>query len=113
MISFDEVLEAVSDICQSKCLLDEMKGSMTNKSRHIRLDIASKEKIRKILNNGVLPLIGHLIEVTEFLAPSQVLICSRCNQPGHVKKECNGPFDRCRRCGLNRTQGDHQQCPIK
>ena len=113
MISFDEVLEAVSEICQSKFLLEEMKGSMTNKSRHIRLDIASKEEMRKILNSGVVPLNGHLIEVTEFLAPPQILICSRCNQPGHVKKECKGPFDRCRRCGLNKAQGEHQQCPIK
>ena len=64
MISFDKVLEAVSDICQSKFLLEEMKGLITNKSIHIRLGTASKEEMRKILNNDVLSLNGHLIEVT-------------------------------------------------
>ncbi|CAF2855046.1 unnamed protein product [Rotaria sp. Silwood2] len=112
-ISFDELLEAVSDVCQSKLLLEEMKGSMTNKSRHIRLDLTSKEETKKILNSGVFPLNGYLIEVTEFLAPPKLLICSRCNRPGHIRKECNGPFDRCKRCGMNKAQGDHIQCLIK
>ncbi|CAF4887822.1 unnamed protein product [Rotaria sp. Silwood1] len=113
MISFDEVFEALSDTCQSKFLLEEMKGSKSNKSRHIRLDLSSREEVRKILNNGVFPLNGYLIEVTEFLSPPQILICSRCNCPGHIKKECKEPGDRCRRCGLNKSQGEHQQCVIK
>ncbi|CAF3344262.1 unnamed protein product [Rotaria socialis] len=112
-ISYDELLEAISDVCQSKLLLEEMKGSMTNKSRHIRLDLTSKEEVMKILNSGVFPLNGYLIEVTEFLAPPKLLICSRCNCPGHIKKECNGPFDRCKRCGMNKAQGEHHQCLIR
>jgi hypothetical protein len=112
-ISFEELSESIADVCQSKHLLEEMKGSITNKSRHIRLDITSKDEMKKILNGGVFPLGGHLLEVTEFLAPPQVLICSRCNCPGHVRKECKGPFDRCRRCGLNKAQGDHKECTIK
>ncbi|CAF2126218.1 unnamed protein product [Rotaria magnacalcarata] len=71
------------------------------------------EEVVKILNSGVFPLNGYLIEVTEFLAPPKLLICSRCNCPGHIKKECNGPFDRCKRCGVNKAQGDHSQCLIK
>ncbi|CAF2165686.1 unnamed protein product, partial [Rotaria magnacalcarata] len=46
-------------------------------------------------------------------SPPKLLICSRCNCPGHIKKECNGPFDRCKRCGVNKAQGDHSQCLIK
>lgn len=112
-ISVEELLESISDVCQSKFTLEEMKGSITNRSRHMRLDLTSKDEVTRILNSGVFPIAGHLLEVTEFLAPPQILICSRCNCPGHVKKECKGPFDRCRRCGLNKTQGDHRECDIK
>ena len=94
---------------QSKLLFEEMKGSITKKSRHIRFDLSSKEEVRKILNSGVFPQNGHLIEVVELLAPPQLLIYSRYNCPEHVKKEGNGPFDRCRRCDLDKAQGDHKQ----
>jgi hypothetical protein len=111
--SFNEMFEAVTDVCQSKFLLEEIKGSMTNRSRRIQLDLTSKEEVRRLLNSGVFPLNDHLLEVAEFLTIPQFLICSRYNCPGHIKKECKGPFDRCRRCDLNKAQGDHKQCIIK
>ncbi|CAM4855057.1 unnamed protein product [Rotaria socialis] len=113
MIATEEIEEAISDICQSKILIAEMKGSMTTKSRHIRIDITSKDEVRKLLNSGYISVGGYLIEVDEFLAPPQILICSRCNKPGHIKKQCNETYDKCRRCGLNKLQGDHLQCVIK
>ncbi|CAF3275414.1 unnamed protein product [Rotaria sp. Silwood2] len=112
-ISYDEMLEAVTDICQSKFFLEEMKGSISNKSRHIRLDLASKDETKKLLNSGVFPLNGQLLEIKEFLAPPQILICQRCNRPGRIKNNCNEPFDRCKRCGLNKLQDDHHNCTIK
>ena len=98
LIPFEDVLEEISNYCQSKTLLEEMKGTMSEKSRHIRLDISSKEETDRMLYGGVFSLHGQLIEVVEFLAPPRLFICSRCNCPGHVIKECKDPFDRCRRC---------------
>ncbi|CAF3375454.1 unnamed protein product [Rotaria sp. Silwood2] len=33
-------------------------------------------------------------------------------QTGHAKKSCRAAYDRCRRCGENRINGDHLQCKI-
>lgn len=30
-----------------------------------------------------------------------------------MKRECKGPFDRCRRCGLNKAQGEHHERALK
>ncbi|CAF1048947.1 unnamed protein product [Rotaria sp. Silwood1] len=113
MVSCDEVHEAMLAICYSKFSIEEMKSSITNKSRHIRIDIASKDVVRKILNGGVLPLDGYLIEIVEFLAPPQILMCTWCNRPEHTIREYKETVEKCRRCGMNKLDGDHLQCSIK
>ncbi|CAF0804004.1 unnamed protein product [Didymodactylos carnosus] len=49
------------------------------------------------------------------IIPPKLLICSRCNHPGHTKKSCqNSNYDICRRCGADRNdQHNHQECEIK
>lgn len=63
-----------------------MKGLMTNKARYIRVDIRSKDELSQILNSGVFPIAGYLLDEVEFLAPPQNLIWTRCSYPGHTKK---------------------------
>ncbi|CAF1308437.1 unnamed protein product [Rotaria sordida] len=48
---------------------EEMKGSMTEKSRHVRIELTSLDEYNSILNNGGITLNGHLIEAYEFLSP--------------------------------------------
>ena len=59
------------------------------------------------------PRNGYLTEVVEFLVPPQIVICSRCNSPGHTKRECGETIDKCRWRGANKLQGDHWQCAVK
>jgi hypothetical protein len=112
-ITNEEIQEAIADICHSKYTIEEMKGSTTSRARHVRIDLSSKKELNQILQNGVFPMNGQLLEVAEFLAPPQILICARCNAPGHTKKECKEASDKCRRCGTDRTTGEHQHCDIK
>ena len=94
IIETEDVQEALSELCYSKFYLEETQSSMTNRSRNIRTDIISKTEANKILNNDVFPLGGYLREVAEFLTSPQILICCRCNSPGHIKRECKEIIDK-------------------
>jgi hypothetical protein len=112
-IIIDDIQNEISIKYQSLFNIEEMRGTIGGKSRHIRIDLSAHDEYMRILNGGVLAIGGQLIEVSEFLAPPRLLICSRYNTPGHIKKECKNEFDLCRRCGDNRSQGDHKECIIK
>ncbi|CAF5173288.1 unnamed protein product [Rotaria magnacalcarata] len=90
-----------------------MRGTIGAKNWHIRIELSEHNEYINILNTGIIAFEGQLIEVSEFLAPPRLLICSRCNTPGHLKKECKNNVDLCRRCGLNRNEGEHKECIIK
>ncbi len=66
----------------------------------------------KILNSGTITLGGMLCDVDEYLPAPKILICTKCNSPGHAKKSCRLTYERCRRCDGNRNVGDHITCNI-
>ncbi|CAF4512214.1 unnamed protein product [Rotaria sp. Silwood2] len=92
--------------------MEEMNGSNTGKSRHIRIEIKSSTECDKLLSNGGLTIDDHIIELNEFLASPQLLFCSKCNDSGHVRKHCNLQYDACRRCGEDKSTGNHNECNI-
>ncbi|CAF1025327.1 unnamed protein product [Rotaria sordida] len=92
--------------------IEEMNGTRRLHSRHIRLDVYDKIEYNNILNGGIITLGGMLCEVDEYLPAPKILLCTKCNIPGHTKKVCRLEYDRCRRCGNDRSNGDHKQCMI-
>ncbi|CAF0995819.1 unnamed protein product [Rotaria sp. Silwood1] len=111
-ISYNDILDDIKSIYPSLFKLEEMNGTRKEQSRHIRMDLKDKHQYDKIINEGVLTLHGQLIEVSEFLAPPRLLICSKCNDPGHIRKNCKFQYDACRRCGQDRWIGEHKDCRI-
>ncbi|CAF3342598.1 unnamed protein product [Rotaria sp. Silwood2] len=101
---------------QHTIILKWIKNSITDQDIKDELCINYKS-IRSIstMNEKKINLMGQLYDITEFLPAPKILICGRCNQPGHTKKVClNSSFDICRRCGGNRTNiEEHKECPIK
>jgi hypothetical protein len=92
--------------------IEDMKGSKSDKYRHVRIELKSKTEYEQILQNGGITIDGQLIEAHEFLAPPRLLMCIKCNEPGHIKKNCTVPYDVCRRCGKDRSVGEHTECII-
>ncbi|CAF4913810.1 unnamed protein product [Rotaria sp. Silwood1] len=92
--------------------IEEMNGTRRMHSRHIRIDVYDKIEYNNILNSGTITLGGMLCEVDEYLPAPKILLCTKCNVPGHTKKVCRLEYERCRRCGNNRSNGDHKQCNI-
>ncbi|CAF3292755.1 unnamed protein product [Rotaria sp. Silwood2] len=94
--------------------IEDMMGTMRSNSRHIRVEIYQLDDYNKIINDGKIGLQGQIFEVEEYLAPPKILICTRCNIPGHMKKTCQSAIEICRRCGQDRNDGkNHNECLLK
>ncbi|CAF4589736.1 unnamed protein product [Rotaria sp. Silwood2] len=95
--------------------ISTMNGTLNERTRHVKIAFLDKKDYDTLLNSQKINLMGQLYDIDEFLPAPQILICRRCNQPGHTKKVCqNSSFDICRRCDGNRTNiEEHKECPIK
>ena len=112
-ITIDEIHDELKLIVNSIFLIEDMIGSKTDKFRHIRLEVKSPNDYEKLIQKGGITIEGRLIEIREFLAPPRLLICSKCNDPGHIRKNCTLNYESCRRCGHDRSISDHKECTIK
>jgi hypothetical protein len=113
-IEIDELRNVIKEKYKSVFTVENMMGAMRSNNRHIRVDFSDKNEYAAILKSGVIGLQGQLFEVDEYLPAPKILICSKCNEPGHIKKQCQLSFEQCRRCDDNRNNGqDHKECQIK
>lgn len=112
-ITIDEIKEEMNSSINSIFNLEEMIGSKSHRTRHLRLEVKSTNEYNQLLNRGGITIGGRLIEINEFLAPPRLLICSKCNDPGHTRRNCSFDYDACRRCAQDRSTGDHKECEIK
>ncbi|CAF4819036.1 unnamed protein product, partial [Rotaria sp. Silwood2] len=94
-------------------IIDEIPGTNNGKSRYVRMDLLSEIECQQILNSGIICMEGQYLHVVEYLAAPRVLFCSKCNEPGHSKKNCSFDFERCRICGGDRNVGQHNECEIR
>ena len=75
----------LKDMFTSIFLVEDMMGTMRSNSRHIRVEFYQKDDYNKIINDDKIGLQGQIFEVEEYLPPPKILICSKCNTPGHLK----------------------------
>ncbi|CAF0909408.1 unnamed protein product [Didymodactylos carnosus] len=95
--------------------IEEMTGTVTNRTRHVKIELLDKKEYDDLLNGGQLNVQGNLYDVDEFLPSPKLLICSKCNLPGHTRKMCQASnFDVCKRCGGDRINlAEHKNCQIR
>ncbi|CAF2522055.1 unnamed protein product [Rotaria sp. Silwood2] len=110
--SIDEVKNEIMNIYKSVYSIIELLGTNNGRTRYLRLDLINTDEYKQLLNYGKICIDGQCLQVFEYLAAPRVLFCSMCNLPGHSKKYCKFTFDRCRRCGEDRKNGDHKNCVI-
>jgi hypothetical protein len=89
-------------------------GTINDRNRHLRIELLDKKEYNSMLNSGKISIFGQLYDIDEFLPSPKLLICSKCNQPGHVKTNCkSSSFEICRRCGDDRNNNEnHKECKI-
>ena len=76
-----------------------MKNKFQNDIRLVKLELTSSV-VRDDLLNGKRLLVNYIsYDIAEYLAPVNVLICSKCLGIGHFKKQCSQTKETCRTCG--------------
>ncbi|CAF4767268.1 unnamed protein product, partial [Rotaria sp. Silwood2] len=81
---------------------------------HIRVIFKQQNEYEKILYDGRIVIQKLVLDVDEYLPPPKILICTKCNLPGHIKKACQAPYVICRGCGQDKENGDsHTECAIR
>jgi hypothetical protein len=76
-----------------------MKNKFQNDIKMIKLELISLIVRDKLLNDKKIGINYITYDVSEYLAPATVLICSKCMAMGHFKKQCMQIEDTCRTCG--------------
>ncbi|CAF4571394.1 unnamed protein product, partial [Didymodactylos carnosus] len=95
--------------------VEEMAGTITDRNRHVKIELWDEKEYENLLNSGKLNVQGNLFDVDKFLPSPKILICAKCNLPGHTRKMCQvSNFDVCKRCGGDRKNlEEHKNCQIK
>ncbi|CAF3386531.1 unnamed protein product [Rotaria socialis] len=84
-------------------------------NQNISVELLDKKKeYDALFISRKISIFEQLYDVDEFLPLPKLLICSKYNQPGHVKNYCKSAnFNICRRCGNDRSNNDnHKECKI-
>lgn len=87
-IETDEIRQEIKERYKSTFTVENMMGAMRSNSRHIKVDFSDKKDYESILNSGIIGIQGQLFDVDEYLPAPKILICQKCNTPGHTKKQC-------------------------
>ena len=112
-VNIEELKAEISSRYKSVYATEELMGTNNGKSRHVRVDVMDSYEYKQLLDSGVLCVEGRCLHIYEYLAPPKILFCSKCNNPGHHRRLCKLPYERCKRCGESKTNGEHVECPIK
>lgn len=75
-----------------------MKNKFHNDIKMIKFEFISSDIRDELLNDKRILINNVSYEVSEYLAPANVLICSKCLTIGHFRKQCKQIKDTCRTC---------------
>ncbi|CAF1542373.1 unnamed protein product [Didymodactylos carnosus] len=87
-----------------------MKNKFQNEIRLVKIELLSTQDRNQLLARGKI-MINHIsYDVVEYLAPANVLICSKCMGLGHFKKQCKETTETCKVCRLACQDLKNHQC---
>lgn len=112
-LNVDDLKMEIITRFKSMYAIEELTGTNNGKSRYVRIDLMDSHEYKQLLNAGVLCVEGQCLHVYEYLAPPKILFCSKCNDPGHHRKICKLAYERCRKCGEDKSIGEHDECSIR
>ncbi|CAF2146604.1 unnamed protein product [Rotaria magnacalcarata] len=76
-----------------------MKNKFQNDIKMVKVELTSSSARDELLNKKRIIVNYITYDIIEYLAPPNVLICSKCMALGHFKKQCTQIKETCRTCG--------------
>ena len=99
LIDFDEFCDDIKSRYPHIKNVIRMKNKFQNPIKLIKLELTSADTRNELLNKKKININHISYDVIEYLAPANVLICSKCMALGHFKKQCVQVKETCRTCG--------------
>ena len=78
-----------------------LKNKLGNDIHLVKIELTSPAERSKILEGKRITCNYVSYLVTDYLAPANVLICSKCCGIEHFRKQCTEAAETCRKCGLS------------
>jgi len=98
-IDFDDFCEDLKVQYPEVKNIIRMKNKFQNDIKMIKIELISSAVRDKLLNDKRIIINYINYDVSEYLAPATVLICSKCMGIGHFRKQCTQVKDTCKTCG--------------
>ena len=87
-----------------------MKNKFGNDIHLVKVELISAPVRESILEARRITCSHVSYSVAEYLAPANVLICSKCCGLGHFRKQCTEASETCRKCGQCFPEIKHHRC---
>jgi hypothetical protein len=98
-LDFDEFSAEVKELYPQVKNVIRMKNKLQNNIKLVKLELTSPLVREELLNMKKITINYITYDIDEYLAPANVLICSKCMAIGHFRKQCTQVKDTCRTCG--------------
>ena len=109
-IDFDEFCDGVKTNYPRVKNIIRMKNKFQNDIKMVKLELTSSTVRDQLLRENRI-LINYIsYDIVEYLAPANVLICSKCMGLGHFKKQCTQINETCRTCGEQVVDLKNRSC---
>lgn len=95
----NEVISQYPDVVK----ISRMKNKYGENTTLVKLELNSAKTRTQLIETKRLKVNHICYDVTEFLAPVNVLICSKCCGLGHFRKQCPENLETCRTCSAAYT----------
>lgn len=87
-----------------------LKNKFGNFTKLIKLELISPKARVDLLKNKKICIDHIRYDIDEYLAPMNVLICSKCLGIGHFRKQCPELKETCKTCGETLDNSQNHQC---
>ncbi|CAF3358030.1 unnamed protein product [Rotaria sp. Silwood2] len=97
-IDFDEFSLEIKNVCPEVKNVIRMKNKFGNNIKLVKIELTSSKVRQDLLDDKKLTINYISYDIDQYLAPINVLICSKCCGLGHFRKQCPELTETCRTC---------------
>jgi hypothetical protein len=98
-VDFNEFCDEIKNKFPAVKNIIRMKNKFQQDIKMIKLELISSAIHDDLLHDRKININNISYDIIEYLAPANVLICSKCMALGHFEKECTQVKETCRTCG--------------